>query len=116
MSNTPNRVSGLRLKPFDSVKSYAEGLWEACWAECPSTFGALFLWTTVWYIDVGNIGFHAQPLVPQGTSLYSISDGPDYMTVWRMQWRHRWHTAILCQLVVMLPTIINGFLSMVAIT
>ncbi|KAH8890001.1 hypothetical protein GQ53DRAFT_186420 [Thozetella sp. PMI_491] len=98
-----------------SVKDYAARLWDACWAECPSTFGALYLWTTVWYIDVGNIGFHTTPLLPKGDPKNWLDDGPDYMTVWRIRWRHRWHTAILCQLVVLLPTMINSFLSLVAI-
>jgi hypothetical protein len=99
-----------------SVRMYAGRLWDACWAECPSTFGALYLWTTVWYIDVGNIGFHTTPLVPECDPEDWIFAGPDYMTVWRVRWRHLWHTAILCQLVVMLPTIITSFLSVVSIT
>lgn len=44
------------LNPVQSVQGYTEGLWKACWAEYPSTFRALYLWTTVWYIDMGNVG------------------------------------------------------------
>ncbi|KAH8896171.1 hypothetical protein GQ53DRAFT_819305 [Thozetella sp. PMI_491] len=104
------------LTQLVSVDDYAGRLWEACWCECPNTFGALYLWTTVWYIDIGNIGFHTTPLVPQGDINNWMFDGPDYMTVWRIRWRHRWHSAILCQLVVLLPTVISGFLSLIAIT
>ncbi|KAH8651336.1 hypothetical protein BX600DRAFT_528562 [Xylariales sp. PMI_506] len=103
------------LNPLVSVEDYAGELWEACWAEFPSTFGALYLWTTVWYIDNGNVGFHTTPLIPQVNPEDWICDGSNYMTAWRIRWRHRWHAAVWCQLLVLLPTMINGFLSMVGI-
>ncbi|KAH7232392.1 uncharacterized protein BKA55DRAFT_523738 [Fusarium redolens] len=100
------------LVPVTSVEVYAVKLWEACWKEYPSTFGALYLWTTVWYIDMGNIGFHTTPLLPNSkaerdTKLW-LDYAPDYMTAWRIRWRYLWHSSILCQLVIMLPTIIKG--------
>jgi hypothetical protein len=100
------------LVPVTSVEVYAVKLWEACWKEYPTTFGALYLWTTVWYIDMGNIGFHTTPLLPNSkaerdTKLW-LDYAPDYMTAWRIRWRYLWHSSILCQLVIMLPTIIKG--------
>jgi hypothetical protein len=99
---------------FSSFEGYAGKLWTECWAECPSTFGALYLWTTVWYIDVGNIGFHTTPLVPRGGTGGWLDNGPDYATTWRIPWRGLWHATVRCQVVVLLPTLINSFSSLLA--
>jgi hypothetical protein len=102
---------GKKTRPGEfTIEIYAGEVWDKCWAECPSTFGALYLWLTVWYVDVGNEGFHTTPLVPPGQPSDWDYDGADYMSVWRMGWRHAWHVAIICQLVIMLPTIISTFL------
>lgn len=108
-------------RPFDGCESdftlddYAGQVWDKCWAECYSTFGALYLWLTVWYIDMGNRGFHTMPLVPAGPAADWEFDGADYMSVWRMHWRHTWHVAIICQLVIMLPTIISTFFAIITL-
>jgi hypothetical protein len=108
---------------FSSFEDYAEKLWDECWAEYPSTFGALYLWTTVWYIDVGNIGFHTTPLVPRGgTGGWGgwdgwggwADNGSDYATTWRMPWRGLWHATVRCQVVVLLPTLISSFSGLLA--
>jgi hypothetical protein len=99
---------------FSSFEDYAGKLWNKCWAEFPSTFGALYLWTTVWYIDVGNIGFHTTPLVPRGGTGDWVDNGPDYATVWRIPWRGLWHTTVRCQVVVLLPTLISSFSGLLA--
>jgi hypothetical protein len=108
---------------FSSFEDYAGKLWEKCWAEYPSTFGALYLWTTVWYIDVGNIGFHTTPLVPRGgTGGWGgwdswggrADNGPDYATTWRIPWRGLWHATVRCQVVVLLPTLISSFSGLLA--
>jgi len=99
---------------FSSFKDYAGKLWAECWAECPSTFGALDLWTTVWYIDVGNIGFHTTPLVPHGSTGGWVDNGPDYATTWRTPWRGLWHATVRCQVVVLLPTLIGSFSGLLA--
>jgi hypothetical protein len=99
---------------FSSFEDYAGKLWDECWAECPSTFGALYLWTTVWYIDVGNIGFHTTPLVPRGGTGGWVDNGPDYATTWRIPWRGLWHATVRCQVVVLLPTLIGSFSGLLA--
>ncbi|KAK0702648.1 hypothetical protein B0H67DRAFT_499836 [Lasiosphaeris hirsuta] len=94
------------------MQTYASEVWKRCWEAYPCTFGALCLWTTVWYFDMGNNqGLHTTPLVPAGELRGFRSYGPDYMSTWRMQWRHTWHTAVICQLVIMLPTVISTFFS-----
>jgi hypothetical protein len=99
---------------FSPFEKYAGELWDECWAECPSTFGALYLWTTVWYIDVGNIGFHTTPLVPGGGTGSWMDNEPDYATTWRIPWRGLWHATVRCQVVVLLPTLIGSFSSLLA--
>jgi hypothetical protein len=99
---------------FSSFEDYAEKLWDKCWAECPSTFGALYLWTTVWYIDIGNIGFHTTPLVPRGGTGGWLDNEPDYATTWRIPWRGLWHATVRCQVVVLLPTLIGSFSGLLA--
>jgi len=98
-----------KFRDFEGPAEYAAALWDKCWDQCPSTFGALFLWTTVWYIDIGNSfeGFHSTPLIPAESTRGFFRDGSRDKSVWRMSWRHTWHTAIICQLVVMLPTLIS---------
>lgn len=44
------------------INEYAGQLWKHCWAADPSTFGALYLWTAAWYLDMGNV--HSIHLVP----------------------------------------------------
>ncbi|KAK1751027.1 hypothetical protein QBC47DRAFT_406285 [Echria macrotheca] len=96
-----------------TVEEYAKRVWQQCWEAYPCTFGALCLWTTVWYFDMGNDkGLHTTPLVPAGELKGFPTYGPDYMSTWRMQWRHTWHTALVCQLVIMLPTVVSTFFSL----
>lgn len=94
---------------------YAGKLWEKCWEVYPSTFGALYLWTTVWYIDIGNRGFHTTPLLPYPEDTFNLwlDYIPRYLTSWRIRWRFIWQRSILCQLIIMLPTLISVFITLV---
>jgi hypothetical protein len=99
---------------FRNLKAYSEKLWERCWEVDPSTFGALYLWTAVWYIDVGNkYNIHIAPLQPNKSN---DSGYTNYMTRWRMKWRHPWYTSVVCQLIVLLPTVLGNFLATVGAT
>jgi hypothetical protein len=99
---------GAADREFLSWPDYMGRLWNRCWELDPRTFGALYLWMSGWYADMGdtqNIGdglFRVRPLEPQ-------EDGPAYKSAWRMQWRHLWHTAVICQVVILLPTILSRF-------
>lgn len=95
-------------RPPPTVKEYAAALWNRCWATSPSTFGALHLWATVWYLDVGDVGFHATPLVPHGGVRHWDDEASDYMTVWRVPWRSSWTVAVRCQFLVLLPTLLSA--------
>jgi hypothetical protein len=84
------------------IDEYVGWVWNKCWATEPSTFGALYLWCSVWYIDMGNVpgGIHIAPLKPNHSD---ATYGPE----WRMMWRHIWATSIICQLLVLIPTVAN---------
>lgn len=97
-------VSGINPNTT-TLDEYAGDLWEACWKADQSTFGALYLWTAAWYMDLGNAyNVHIAPLQPP--------EKPEYMTNWRMRWRHSWNTAVICQLIILLPTILNNLFAM----
>jgi hypothetical protein len=92
----------------DTLQNYVSDLWNLCWKTDPSTFGALYLFTTVWYIDVGNDhGCHITPFVPR-----SDPDAPKYYTGRLIKWRHTWHIAMICQLVIMAPTVFSQFIGL----
>ncbi|KAH7320613.1 hypothetical protein B0I35DRAFT_427467 [Stachybotrys elegans] len=111
LSPPSHSISGIQA---DSLSDYAGKLWKSCWAAYPSTLGALYLWTTVWYIDMGNRGFHTTPLLPQDGETFNLwlDYVPGYLTSWRIRWRYVWHNSILCQLIIMLPTLLSGFISL----
>jgi len=89
-------------------EAYINDIWNASWAAENSTFGALYLFLEVLYLDLVNIkGLHIAPLQP--------IDGAHYCTEWRLKWRHVWQSSIVCQLVIMLPTIVNSFFAVGAL-
>lgn len=103
-------------KGLSEGERYAGKLWTHCWEAYPSTFGALYLWTVVWYIDVGNRGFHTTPLIPSGSGwrgccAYKMCD---YVTAWRIGWRDLWHLGVHCQMVAILPVILGDVLNLFA--
>jgi len=86
-----------------TMESYIEKLWDACYAVDPSTFGALYLWSSVWYMEMGNgNGYHITPFQPKLEHYYPSN--------WLMGWRDIWFIAVLSQLLSMLPTILSYFL------
>ncbi|KAH0562433.1 hypothetical protein GP486_002872 [Trichoglossum hirsutum] len=49
-----------------NVEEYIGLLWTRCWATNTSTFGALALFATIWYMDMGNSHhFHVVPFQPK---------------------------------------------------
>ena len=80
---------------------YAIDLWHLCQEADSTALGALYLWMTVWAADGGDrILFEAAPLKTR----------EKYITEGRLRWRHTWHVAIVCQMIVMLTTIVSVFL------
>lgn len=87
------------------VDDYVGRLWDLCCSAESTMFGALYLWTGVWYMEMGNTkGFHIAPLQPLNRSKQGD------LTTWNIIWRQAWYTAIIAQLVTMSPTILSAFL------
>jgi hypothetical protein len=100
--NPPNRSIVFEEVP-DKMDRYVKDLWKICYDIDRSTFGALYLWCSVWYMDMGNSnGYHITPFQPESEH-YPLSS-------WLIRWRGMWFTCILSQLLTMLPTILSSFL------
>ncbi|KAH8780821.1 hypothetical protein BGZ57DRAFT_853444 [Hyaloscypha finlandica] len=50
-----SRVSAVTGITAISMDDYVGQLWDHCWKSDPSTFGALYLRTAAWYIDLGTL-------------------------------------------------------------
>jgi len=86
------------------IDNYVGKLWDKCYAVDPSTFGALYLWASVWEMDMGySNGYHIAPF-ESDTRHY-------YLSSWLISWRGIWFMSILSQGLTMLPTILSSFLS-----
>ncbi|KAH8672896.1 hypothetical protein BGZ60DRAFT_514475 [Tricladium varicosporioides] len=94
-----------------NVDDYVGWVWNRCFMVEPSTFGALYLWCSVWYLDIGNtpvpaegpgLGIHISPLQP-------CNGDVSYEVEWRMTWRHMWVTSVICQLVILISTVASNF-------
>lgn len=89
----------------DSIDDYVAKVWDMCCSSESTVFGALYLFSGVWYIEMGNVGgFHIAPLQPLNRSKQGD------LTAWNVIWRQAWYTAIIAQLVTMSPTILSAFL------
>ncbi|KAG9249484.1 uncharacterized protein F5Z01DRAFT_732244 [Emericellopsis atlantica] len=103
------------LAKSKDLKETAGYLWDVCWKVCPSTFGALYLWTTAWYMYHGNETFHTTPLLPEKDLELWLDYIPSYLTAWRIRWRFLWYGSVACQLVILLPTAFAGLIGLVGI-
>jgi hypothetical protein len=62
-----SRVSAVTGITAISMDDYVGQLWDHCWKYDTSPFGALYLWTAAWYIDLGNAyNIHIAPLRQSG--------------------------------------------------
>jgi hypothetical protein len=71
-----------------TVGEYISRLWDICWATDPSTFGASSLFSTIWYMELGNsFGFRIAPIQP------TSNEGD--LTGWLIDWRHAWFSSLM---------------------
>ncbi|KAK4206172.1 hypothetical protein QBC37DRAFT_357225 [Rhypophila decipiens] len=90
--------------PAKTIEEYVGQLWDLSTKHSESTFSALYFFTTVWAMEVGNIGgFHFFPLRVRNR------DG-DVITQLVM-WRQAWWVACLSQLVAVSPTMFGLFVA-----
>ncbi|KAF8540630.1 hypothetical protein BDD12DRAFT_832710 [Trichophaea hybrida] len=103
-SATPPAISyTLSLVP-PTIEEYAKELWDLCILHAEGTVQALYMFTSVWGIEVGNTGgYHGIPLRTRSRQ--------GDMVAWYVVWRQAWYSCIVSQLVTMSPIILSAFLA-----
>ena len=87
-----------------SVDDYAGALWDLSTEHSESTFSALYFFTTVWTVEVGNVnGFHLFPL--------RARDRDGDVVTQLVAWRQAWWAACLSQLVAVSPMLFGLFVA-----
>ncbi|KAI6778764.1 uncharacterized protein J7T54_005867 [Emericellopsis cladophorae] len=85
-----------------SIDEYVSELWDLSTANSESTFSALYFFTTVWFMEMGNVnGFNIFPLRCQDTHGDVASQ--------QMMWRQFWYSACVAQLISCVPILFGAF-------
>lgn len=93
--------SALGRRPH-STEDYVGSLWTLCLEHSESTFSALYLFCSIWFIEVGNTGgFHIFPF-------QCLSHQGDRVA-WQIIWRQGWYECILAHLIASSPPIAFAF-------
>ena len=93
--------SALGRRPH-STEDYVGSLWTLCLEHSESTFSALYLFCSIWFIEVGNTGgFHIFPF-------QCLSHQGDRVA-WQIIWRQGWYECILAHLIASSPLIAFAF-------
>ncbi|KAI0466079.1 hypothetical protein F4859DRAFT_337165 [Xylaria cf. heliscus] len=87
-----------------SVEEYTSELWELSKKHCESTFTALYFFTTVWFMELGNVdGFHIFPLRCRTTHGDLASQ--------EIMWRQIWYSICVAQMVAVSPVLFGAFVA-----
>ena len=98
----PPAYSHALSKRPESLAEYAASLWDVSCHHSESTFTALYFFTLVWSMELGNVhGFHMFPVQCRSR------DG-DFNSQ-RIVWRQLWFLVITCQLVASSPILFGLF-------
>lgn len=93
--------SALGRRPH-STEDYVGSLWTLCLEHSESTFSALYMFCSIWFIEVGNTGgFHIFPF-------QCLSHQGDRVA-WQIIWRQGWYECILAHLIASSPLIAFAF-------
>ncbi|KAK3361498.1 hypothetical protein B0T24DRAFT_641712 [Lasiosphaeria ovina] len=85
-----------------SIDEYVTELWDLSTRNTESTFSALYFFTTVWFMELGNVGgFHIFPLRCRSR------DGDAATRL--LAWRQVWYAACVAQLVSVSPALLGWF-------
>lgn len=87
-----------------SINEYASQLWDLSIENCESTFSALYFFSTVWFMELGNVnGFHILPI-------RCISTDGD-LVAQHVMWRQLWYSACVAELVSVSPYLFGAYIS-----
>jgi hypothetical protein len=101
---TPPKRSCAMPEVPSNIEEYKAYLWTVCIEEAESVFGSLYMFTFIWFIEVGSVnGFHPFPL-------RSLSRQGD-ITDWKVVWRQAWYQGVVAQLTILSPVILSAFLA-----
>lgn len=85
-----------------STEDYVGSLWTLCLEHSESTFSALYLFCSIWFIEVGNVGgFHIFPF-------QCLSHQGDQVA-WQIIWRQGWYECIMAHMIASSPLIAFAF-------
>ena len=89
-------------RKITSTEDYVESLWTLCLEHSESTFSALYMFSCVWFIEVGNVGgFHIFP--------FQCHSHRGDATAWQILWRQGWYECLMAQLIASSPLLALGF-------
>jgi hypothetical protein len=98
----PPRYSTALSKSPLSIDEYVADLWDVSCQHNESTFTALYFFTTVWFMELGNVnGFHIFPLRCQ------TRDGDQVGQ--QIAWRQAWYSGLTAQLITASPVLFGMF-------
>lgn len=91
----------LSKKP-SSMKEYVSDLWNLSCAHSESTFTAMYMFSLVWSMELGNVnGFHIFPLRCRTRDGDLVSQ--------QLVWRQAWYTTLVAQLIIKVPLLLGVF-------
>ena len=97
----PKYSSALSMSP-DSIDQYVSELWDLSCKHSESTFTALYYFTTIWFMEVGNVnGFHIFPLRCRTRDGDLVSQ--------QIAWRQAWYSGLTAQLITASPLLFALF-------
>jgi len=100
-TSPPSYSITLSKKP-SSIDEYVAELWDASCQHSESLFTALYMFTTVWFMELGNVnGFHIFPLRCRTRDGDLVSQ--------QIVWRQVWFSTLIAQLVAASPAIFGLF-------
>lgn len=103
-SGTPPLETRVLPTPPGSIDEYVAALWDFSVRHGESTVSALYIFTTIWFIEMGNVGgFHIFPLRTAGKA--------GDMVAFQVVWRQGWYDCMISQLVTMSPIILGAFIA-----
>lgn len=98
----PPKYSVALSKPPSSIEEYVAELWDMSCQHNESTFSALYFFTTVWFMELGNVnGFHIFPIRCRARDGDLVSQ--------QIAWRQAWYSGLTSQLIATSPTLFGLF-------
>lgn len=94
--SVPPKYSKALGGSVSDIEEYIHKLWDLSWQHAESTFTALWIFTLIWFMEMGNVnGFHIFPLRCRTRQVDFVGRS--------VVWRQAWYSSILAELVAWSP-------------